>query len=118
MRIDEAKYDEIKVWIDMCKNTSFIAKKIGTSTTTVNRIRKSTSFKDYKRIMQEEINRRSKVELDKEESKEKEITITALHFQMNRIYEQLKTQSEALTSLVGYFRENTRVTNDLYNLLK
>lgn len=114
MGLLESKYLEVKDYLNYATNTSFVARKCGVSTPTVNRIKKSKNYEDYKEISRSESNNRKKErnESNEDNKAQEKADLITQHY-INTLADRLKNMNEILISMHGYIREGTKLLNEL-----
>ena len=91
----ESKWKEIKEYFNYCDNGSFVAKKMSVSQATANRVRRSSSYDDYKRIVKEE----SITKKDRSTSDSKPQTMVVSYAQVKAIAKDINEIKQSLNQI-------------------
>ena len=111
--IDRDIFRKAKVMLKSGMANQEIAEVLEISTNSVKRIDKADSYEAHKANV---AHLRKKPEEQTEVQKPK--PTAADHYQLNRLYEQQKAQTEQLAQLVGYMRECAKGFSELLDLLR
>lgn len=98
--ITQSEYDNIKEYFDYCNNGNFVARKLGVSPTTANRVRKSKNYDDYKVIVREETKPKAEKKRGEEENSEPPKTMIVSYAQMKALEKDVDSIKESLKTLV------------------
>ena len=113
----ESNYKEIKEYLDHCDSPSFVAKKTGFSVATVHRIKKSSSYDDYKAILITESGFKKKEVHSEEIGKTKEEK-TQPGKTMIVSFDQFRCLAKDVDSIKQMLTQNNMILAAIHDLLK
>jgi len=115
--IFESNYKEIKEYLDHCDSPSFVAKKTGFSVATIHRIKNSSSYDDYKAIVNAESGFRKNEDHSKEMGKTKEEK-TQPGKNMIVSFDQFRCLAKDVDSIKQMLTQNNMILAAIHDLLK